>query len=601
MSKEDVRKRVTKLIRETGRNNKYLRNLKMYNDTPISSLDDVDTTVGFYNTGTARTSLTNENVVLGTISTLVAKLAEHARARPFINTVNGNFHDKQVSRAVQQYFDTEFDTQNVYDTVSSAFRDACIFDTGYVFIDKDEKKIKKLYPWQVYFDNKEQKYGCPKTLVIVKKQYPVTFIEDYKKPKSDYVTLLVYWDTVKHKKYTLIKEDADYWKEEDYKYDVLPILPIKYEESSFGSNTSVSVVDLLYSIQKTINEICIKMGKRIRASASIITIPTNGGVKEDKLTNEEVQIIPYEPAIGASAPMSTLNPDYNIEGLRAELEAQKRDAYDLVGVNMLSVTGQQTAGMDDMSGVAMQTMANIEADRFQTQLNKIIRLYVDIARRCIDLYEGQVLPDIKERLDVTWDEVRNTINKFKIQFSAAANISKDPAEKWKIIKEWKNEGLIPANRITGLLEIPDLQEAASFAANSYNAIQTVIEDCIEKDVYDIPPYISREELKPEIMNTCLMLTSLGPENQKDIEKLKKLFNIVVTEEYNIGNAQKTDEANAQLDNEANVMDEQSTFLEMQSQQLTSVLTDLQNGVIDKDQATAQLESMGSGSFDYAGV
>jgi hypothetical protein len=98
-----------------------------------------------------------------------------------------------------------------------------------------------------------------------------------------------------------------------------------------------------------------------------------------------------------------------------------------------------------------------------------------------------------------------------------------------------------------------------------------------------------------------MLTSLGPENQKDIEKLKKLFNIVVTEEYNIGNAQKTDEANAQLDNEANVMDEQSTYLEMQSQQLTSVLNDLTNGVIDKDQATAQLESMGQGSFDYGGV
>ena len=600
MSREDVRRRALKLIRETGRNGKYLRNLTMYNDTPISSLDDVDATIGYYNTHSVKTSLTNENIVLGTISTLTAKLAEHARARPFINTILGDFHDKQVSKALQQYFDVAFDEQNVYETVSNVFRDSCIFDTGYVFIDKDNKKICKVFPWQVYFDNKEMKYGNPKTLIIVKKCYPVSFIEDYN-GNLEYVTLLEYWDTIKHKKYTLIKEDTSYWKAEDYKYDVLPILWYKYEDSGFGANTSTSVVDLLYGLQKTINEICIKMGKRIRASASIITVPTNGGIKADKLTNEEVQIVPYEPAVGSSSPMSTLSPDYNIDGLRAELDAIKRDAYDLVGVNMLSVTGQQTAGMDDMSGVAMQTMANIEADRFQTQLNKIIRFYVDIARRCIDLFDGPVLPDIKERLDITWDEVRKTIKKFKIQFSAAANISKDPAEKWKIIKEWKNEGLIPANRITGLLEIPDLQEAASFAANSYNAIQTVIEDCIERDDYDIPPYISREELKPEIMNTCLMLTSLGPENQKDIEKLQKLFNLIVSEEQNIGNAQKTDEANAQLDNEANNMDEQASFLEMQGQQLTSVLTDLQNGVIDSDQANAQLESMGQGSFDFAGV
>lgn len=601
MSKEDVRRRALKLIRETGRNGKYLRNLTMYNDTPIASLDDVDATIGYYNTYSSKTSLTNENIVLGTISTLTAKLAEHARARPFINTILGDFHDKQVSKALQQYFDVTFDEQNVYETVSNVFRDSCIFDTGYVFIDRENKKISKVFPWQVYFDNKEMKYGQPKTLIIVKKQYPVSFIENYKHDKLDYVTLLEYWDTINHKKYTLIKEDANYWKVEDYKYDVLPILWYKYEDSGFGANTSTSVVDLLYGLQKTINEICIKLGKRIRAQAAVITFPTNSSISKDKLTNEEVQLIPYEPAIGSTAPINAFSPNYNTEGLRAELEAVKKDAYDLVGINMLSVTGQQTAGMDDMSGVAMQTMANIEADRFQTQLNKIIRFYVDIARRCIDLFEGPVLPDIKERLDITWDEVRKTVSKFKIQFSAAANISKDPAEKWKIIKEWKNEGLIPANRITGLLEIPDLQEAVSFAANSYNAIQTVIEDCIERDDYDIPPYISREELKPEIMNTCLMLTSLGPENQKDIDKLTKLYNQIIAEEQNIGNAQKTDEANAQLDSEANTMDEQTAFLDMQSEQLTSVLTDLQNGVIDSNQATAQLESMGQGSFDFVGV
>jgi hypothetical protein len=214
----------------------------------------------------------------------------------------------------------------------------------------------------------------------------------------------------------------------------------------------------------------------------------------------------------------------------------------------------------------------------------------------------QILPNIKERLDFTWKDVRNSREKMKLQFSAAANISKDPSEKWKIIKEWKAEGLIPVNRVPGLLEIPDLEEAASFAANSYNAIQSVISDCIKNDNYDIPQYISREELKPEIMNTCLMLKGLGPENDKDIAKLEKLFEIVVNEEAAVGKATQTDEANAALDNEANAMDEQSAFLEMQAQQLTGLAQDAQNGILSIDQVNSQLETLGAGGqFDYAGV
>lgn len=601
-TKEEYKSKILKLIRNKGRNEKYLRNLTLYTETPIGDLDDANRIIGYYNTYSERTSLVSQNIIQSTISALVAKLAEHARARPFVNTINGNFRDKQVSRAMQQYFDITFDEQNVYKTVSDCFRDACIFDTGYIYINVNEEKVQKLYPWQVYFDSNELKYGQTTKVAIVRNKYPSVYLND-NKIKEETVTYIEYWDIIKHKHIMFCKENT-YWKEEDYEPNELPIIRLSYEEAVNGGISSTSVVDLLYGIQKTVNELYIKLGKSIRANpVSMTLVPTNSAVKTEKLTNEVAKIVEYEPVLGASGGVQQITPDLCDPQVLIVLNQLKEDAYNLVGISELSVTGQRN-DIDDMSGVAIKTAENIEADRFTTQIHKIIRLYVDIARKIINIMpdKKQILPDVKERLDFTWKQIRKSVNNFKIQFSAASNLSKDPSEKWKILKEWKAEGLIPASRVPGLLEIPDLEEAASFAANSYNAIQTVIEDCIENDVYEVPPYISREDLKPEIMNTCLALKALGPENNDDIKKLMKLFNKVCKEEAEVGRANQIDEANEMLDTEANTMDEQSAFMEMQTQQMTSIAQDLQNGVIDVDQANNLLSQLGGdGQYDFGGV
>lgn len=605
MNRDELRKKIYKLIKSTNRNSKYLRNLMLYTETPLSSLDNVEEIVGFYNVATERTSLVQQNIIQATISALVAKLAEHARARPFINTIHGNFEDRQKAKCLQKYYDVTFDRDNVYEVVSNVFRDACIFDTGYVFINRDLQRVEKIWPWQVYFDNYEVKYNNPKQVVLLKKKYPTILLDDFKETdRYEYVTLIEYWNTKLHKKITTTKECTSYWKEEIYEPDVLPFIKITYETSVNGALTSTSVVDLLYGIQKTVNELCEKMGKCIRANPGSMTlVPTNSTIKVDKVDNEPGRVVPYEPVLGANAPIQQITPDLFDSSLMNTLQRLKEDAYELVGISQLSVTGQRD-DESNMSGVAIKSMENIEADRFQTQLNKIIRLYVDIARREVEIFREneKVLPEDNSSKNYTWKQIKNSISKFKLQFSSAANISKDPSEKYKIIKGWAAEGLIPANRITSLLDIPDLEEASSFAANSYNAVQTIIYDCLEKDEYDIPDYIPIEELKPEIANTMLMLKALGPENEDDIAKLTKLFEKCLDKEAKVGRAAQTDEANEALDTEANMMDEQSTFLELQAQQMTGVINDLQNGAISVDQANAQLSSMNDiGSFDFAGV
>jgi hypothetical protein len=146
---------------------------------------------------------------------------------------------------------------------------------------------------------------------------------------------------------------------------------------------------------------------------------------------------------------------------------------------------------------------------------------------------------------------------------------------------------------------PDLEQAYSFAMNAYNAIQTVIWDCVKEDKYKIDPYIPLEELKPEIMNTCLLLKSLGGEdNERDIKKLLKLYKEADRMEAEVGQAEQMDDASSQLDAISNEMDYGTQQMDMQAQQMTSIANDLQNGQIDVDQANELLQNMAALETNY---
>ena len=75
-----------------------------------------------------------------------------------------------------------------------------------------------------------------------------------------------------------------------------------------------------------------------------------------------------------------------------------------------------------------------------------------------------------------------------------------------------------------LLEIPDDVRGYSLMNRDLNAVLAVIDDCIEKDIYDIPIYINTSLLKEEIVSTLLSLKAAqNPENEVDIEKLQRLM------------------------------------------------------------------------------
>ena len=603
LTEDAIKRRINKIIsKDSEKYWKYERNFQYYTNTKALSLKDATQTLGYNaNLMNNTTSVVRENIIFNTISALVSKIAEHTKARAYINTIKGNFEDIQVAKAAQQYFDIIFDQQNIYHIISMAFRDACIFERGWVFVDKDNKKLKNVLPWEIYVDGNEIVRNEPiKQIVWKQDKFPVINLPDdidSSEVTRDEVTFIRYWNSKDHISATIIPE-MRYVKVDTWENDVVPFLTITYDDP-ISTKSTTSVVDLLYSIQRQVDSILDKISEAVdRSLVNIITIPNNSNIKDEKMSNKVAQIIRYDFTSEMTGNPVGIQTPAPIDGSYINLLNKfTDDAYQMVGISELSVTSQKPTGLD--SGKALQSLENIEADRFQLQVNKVVHMYDEVARICTELFDGSILPVSNDRMKLSWKLLRKINEKMTIQFTAVDNESKLPSGKSVEIQNLAKSGFLPVNRVPMLMYTPDLEQAYSFAMNAYNAIQTVIWDCVKEDKYKIDPYIPLEELKPEIMNTCLLLKSLGGEdNERDIKKLLKLYKEADRMEAEVGQAEQMDDASSQLDAVSNEMDYGTQQLDMQAQQMTSIANDLQNGQIDVDQANELLQNMAALETNY---
>ena len=515
---------------------KCLRNYRLFTYSSTVTLDLSDSeVVGFYQKGTFSTeddstSSIQENIIASCIETLGSKIAAQ-KVRPFFNTVNGTFKEMQVARQAQIFFDQLYDENNVNKVVTNAFRDACVFDKGIVKI--SDEGITNRLPWNVYFDPKEVSY---KQITYVAEKLPKTPGRLLKLKHGieadtniDY-TVYEYYDVMEHIKAVYVSELN---KVVTHKFDapVVPYLTIYYSDPIKG-NTSQSIVDQLYGIQMQIDEILTVIRDSIAYNPGMtVFVPESSNIKTNMLSNRTGQIIRYSPIPGQStSPVTYATHDIISSQFVQLLDKLKNDAYEIVGISQLSATSQKPEGLN--SGVALSTMEDIESGRFETQLNNVIRLYVDIAKACLDLFppEANILPEDLNRANIKWADIVAARNNMKIQFSAAQSLSKDPSEKLKQLISLAQAGVIPQSHISTLMELPDIQNGYNVANNAYNAVYTFIENVITNGLPDsIPDYLPWQKgglLETEIVNTMLSLAVKPDVNAVEIETLKQLFGLV---------------------------------------------------------------------------
>ena len=548
---------------------KYRRNIRKYLATPGLNIDDLTTnsaSVGYdYSINTFSDGNTMSppsiNLIKSVIDTLVSKIAT-SKVRPFINTLNGSYKEMQTALQTQQFFDIFYEAQNVHMKVSKAFEDACIFDTGIVYIDRDTHSITKCLPWQVYVRPAELAYGKLTRTYYEQTDYPVTLLpEDITakfKKNVEYTDYGLYFDTANKIKAHIIAGHVV--KVEPWDYDILPFVFLYYSKPLFGT-TSLSVVDILYTLQNEVDMIVAKIAAAAELTpGNTVFLPEGGSVKATQLNNGVGNVLTYRPTPNMTgSPVTVATPAFIDGQYQMLLNELIQRAYELVGISQLSAMSQKPNGLD--SGIALSTMESIESDRFETQLKQVINAYVDIARVCVELFDGDILPNSNRRLSINWNDIRKANDSLKIQFSAADALSKDPSVKLQQLQALAQSGIIPQSRIASLMELPDIQSGFSLANNAVNAVYTVINDCIENNNFELPTYVPFTLLKEEIINVQLSLKAANKKaNAEDIEKLQKLYSIVEDKELEFQKSSEQmamEQANAEQGKNTNILEQEA--------------------------------------------
>ena len=608
ITEQKIRDRVSELKSlNESRLSKYYRNYNYYNNTPAGVLKNIrnPSIVGLYNIDESienDTTLTPSiNVIKSCIDTLTSKIAQ-SKVRPFFNCINGTFKDINVCKNAQQYFDQYFDIEEVNKKVSMAFRDACIFDHGVIYVDGETKSITKALPWQVFVRPAELTYNNITRAYYCQNDYPVSMLpEKYRdkvlkvNPDQEYVTYGIYYDTVDQCRAVYISE-LDFVEIEKYEGNRVPFIFLWYNNPIHGGS-SVSVVDMLYGIQREVNTLMSKVKDASQLSPALtFFLPDDATIKSTQLNNRVGNVITYKATSDMSgSPVTVATPNF-IDSQYIELiNNLKETAYEMVGISQLSAQSKKPTGLD--SGVALQTMENVESERFEEQLNQVIRCYVEIAKTCLRVFpkEETILPDTPNRLDVKWRDIVDEEKKMQIQFSAADSLSKDPSTKLQQLQQLAQVGVIPRERIAQFMELPDLEGGYSLSNNAINAVLSVIRDCIESDSYDVPDYIPIPMLKTEIINTQLSLRAANfTKNQKDIEKLNKLYDAVVQMEQQMN--QPTPEEQQAMMAQQQQMAEQQAAMQQQQAMMAP-----QGQPVDLDMQTGQqgLTGWDGRTFDQA--
>ena len=560
---------------------KCLRNLRLFTYSSTTTLDISESeVVGFYQRGTFSTSddttsAIQENVIASCIETLCSKIASQ-KVRPFFNTVNGTFKEMQIAKQAQVFFDMLYEENNVNKIITDAFRNACVFDKGIVKISDDG--ITNRLPWNVFFDPREVTYN---QITYVAEKLPKTpgrILELKYGIKADRnldYTVYEYYDVMEHIKAVYVQE-LNKVVTHEYKPNIIPYLEIHYTNPVKG-DTSQSVVDQLYGIQTQIDELLAVMKDSIAVNPGMtLLVPRSSNIKTNMLSNRTGQIIQYDPIPGqTTSPVTYATNDIISPQFVQLLDKLKNDAYEIVGISQLSATSQKPAGLN--SGIALNTMEDIESSRFETQLNSVVRLYVDVAKACLDIFppDIDILPDDLNRANIKWKDIVEARNNMKIQFSAAESLSKDPSEKLKQLVALSQAGVIPQSHIATLMELPDLQSGYNLANNAFNSVYTFIDNVLVSGILPdkIPVYLPKNKgglLETEIVNTMLSL-SIKPEiNAKEISLLQQLFSKVQEEQVNSS-------TNAEMYAVQTLNQELTAAMPQIQQQVTNAATQMMTG------------------------
>lgn len=499
------------------------------------------------------------NVIKSVIDSIVSKLANQ-KVRPFFTPVNGTYKTRRIVKQCQQFFDSYYEFQRIQSKITKAFEESCIFSVGYLFVNPLTYEVEVPPSWNVATLNTESVYGEPTKLLIKYPNYPTTLLDKLDISDTDinseYVTLEMYCDTTE--KVFEVYINNNIVKTISYTAERLPIVKIFYNIPILGNYTP-SIVEELDGIQTQIDLISAKISAAAQLTPANTTYVLEGSnLNPGDINNRIGNVYGVKCPPGMSTlPVMNVTPSPIDPYWQSLMEYYVQKAYEVIGISQLSAMSKKPNGLD--SGAALQTMEDVESDRFETQVMQYVNAFIELAKTVIAVIPdtADILPNTKQSKSFKWSDVKKQSDLFKVQYSAQSALSKDPQEKLKQVLQLREQGFLSNYEVPLYLDLPDLQNAYEGAQAVENAVDALIERCIEEGDTDIPEYIDYQQLAQKITIVENQLSASYTGNKKNDEDVDLSIECLQTLEAKLMNIMEengfiANDSEAELGENANV-------------------------------------------------
>lgn len=520
------------------REGKYIRNLNRYNNNGVRR-EDLWTPYGLpqaYVTPAQNTDgvQTQFNLIKSCADTLTSKISQ-ANVRPFFNPLNGDYDTDRACKSLQQHFDFWLDEQHAYPKSILCFRDAAVCDMGVMQVDSEFQSLDHVPPWEYFVDPGEYTHHALTHVMRWRKFFPLAALTS--KIENEKLKQLLANDLYSHDEYAEYYDLYSGNKWEFYGSELVRE-PMKLDYSQYGGLYrrpfiecfytkpmkgfwSVSLADDLYPIQRQVDELVRRFDNATRSMPLAIGfVPKGSGLKATQIGNA---VTLYDVLSGSeNGQVQFITPNPMSQEWLNLLEMYMSKAYELSGISKMSAQSKKPADVE--SGKALQTLEDVESDRFNVQLQQHTHFLVDIARVCIDVFPAgkTILPPKIMRDDITWGEARNERDKYSIQFSAASILSKDPDKKMAQVQAMINGGFIDRSMASHFMQLPDLEGVFTVTSANFDAAERIVQDCIEGHELEFWETVDLTTLTAEIVKKINILIAVQ-DDQKYIRRLAELL------------------------------------------------------------------------------
>lgn len=322
-------------------------------------------------------------------------------------------------------------------------------------------------------------------------------------------------------------------------HTVLPIAWFNYKptyKNLFGRG----LIDEIRTLQWEMDKILRKIAK----TSNLVLTPkilthVSSNIKQSEINNE----------------VARLNWSGNVPPQPMQMGVVPRDYYEQVnmycqmmlqisGLSELSVQSQKPSGLN--SGKALETMYNIESDRFQMTGQAYESLYLginDVTLRLLNYYADKVnvnslYTSKKFKKVLNFEGVNIDCDQIHMQPFVINNAVNSPAAQLQYAQELINIGAIDKTTALKLLDLPDMSE--------YSDIETAEYDYVMQQMYMLA---EGQEVYPEIQQNLEFAKSLAlkcyfdfKNKGLDDEGLKRVYNFII--QIDVAMIQKTAQESA---------------------------------------------------------